>query len=201
MQPDLFADHVDAGLPGLRFVPDFIEPAEARELLELVGTLDLREAKYKDYTARRRVASFGGQFDYDALKLRDGPPVPTSFAPLIERVSAWLGVAPAVFRHLLVAEYRPGTALGWHRDVPDFESIVGLSLLGTATMKFRPFPHRTGTGTRALQLDLTPCSLYVIEGDACWRWQHSVAATPEQRYSLTLRTGRGTPLLLSSPQP
>ena len=122
--------------------------------------------------------------------------MPTSFAPFIERVASWLGVAPTRFCHLLVAEYRPGTALGWHRDVPDFESVVGVSLLGTATMKFRPFPHRAGTGSRALQLNLTPCSLYVIEGEARWRWQHSIAATREQRYSLTLRTGRGTPLLL-----
>ena len=53
-----------------------------------------------------------------------------------------------------------------------------------------------GTGSRSLQLNLTPCSLYVIEGEARWRWQHSIAATREQRYSLTLRTGRGSPLLL-----
>jgi alkylated DNA repair dioxygenase AlkB len=45
---------------------------------------------------------------------------------------------------VLVAEYRPSTLLGWHRDVPDFESIVGISLLGTATMKFRPNPHLAG---------------------------------------------------------
>jgi alkylated DNA repair dioxygenase AlkB len=30
---------------------------------------------------------------------------------------------------MLIAEYRPGNPLGWHRDVPDFESIVGISLM------------------------------------------------------------------------
>ena len=195
-QTGLFADPSHAGPPGLQFVPDFLSQAEADAVLELVATLTLVEARYKDYTAKRRVASFGGQFDYTALQLRDGPPIPETFAPLTEKVARSLGVAPDLFRHILVAEYRPGTPLGWHRDVPDFESIVGVSLLGTATMKFRPYPHTVGQRTKVLQLELPPRSLYVIEGDTRWHWQHSVAATHEQRFSVTLRTRRGSPTLL-----
>jgi alkylated DNA repair dioxygenase AlkB len=185
-----------AGPPGLRFVPGFLTEPEADELLRLVATFTLTEARYKDYTARRRVASFGGQFDYDALELRDGPPIPAAFEPLREKVAALFNVAPALFRHLLVAEYRPGTPLGWHRDVPDFESIVGVSLVGTATMKFRAYPHEPGSRSRALQLELPPRSLYVVEGDARWNWQHSVAPTRQLRYSITLRTRRGSPPLI-----
>ena len=88
--------------------------------------------------------------------------------------------------------YRPGTPLRWHRDVPDFESIVGVSLLGTATMKFRPGPHIVGQSSQVLQLELPPRSFYVIEGDARWHRQHSVAPTRGQRCSLTLRTRRGS---------
>jgi len=94
------------------------------------------------------------------------------------------------------ARDRPSTPLGWHRDVPDFESIVGISLLGTAMMKFRPYPHRVDQRAQVLQLELPPRSLYVIEGAARWHWQHSVAATREQRYSITLRTLRGNAPLL-----
>ena len=187
---------MSAGPQGLRFVPDFLDAAEADALLALVGTLTLVEARYKDYTAKRRVASFGGQFDYDALELREGPPIPPAFAPLVAKVARRFGVEPSLFRHLLVAEYRPGTPLGWHRDVPDFESIVGVSLVGDATMKFRRYPHVAGDRTRALQLELVPRSLYVIEDEARWGWQHSVAPTRELRYSITLRTPRGSPLLL-----
>jgi hypothetical protein len=50
--------------------------------------------------------------------------------------------------------------LRWHRDVPDFESIVGVSLLGTATMKFRPGPHIVGQSSQVLQLELPPRSFY-----------------------------------------
>jgi alkylated DNA repair dioxygenase AlkB len=192
----LFAEPSYAGPPGLQFVPDFLSQAEADAVLELVAKLTLVEARYKDYTAKRRVASFGGQFDYTAMQLKNGPAIPDMFAPLIDQIAGWLGVAPSLFTHMLVAEYSPGTPLGWHRDVPDFESIVGVSLLGTATMKFRPYPHTVGQRTKVLQLELPPRSLYVIEGDARWHWQHSVAATHEQRFSVTLRTRRGSRTLL-----
>ena len=197
-QSGLFTETSHDGPPGLRFVPGFLSRAEADELLDLVATLTLVEARYKDYTAKRRVASFGGQFDYTAMQLKNGPAIPDMFAPLIDQIAGWLGVAPSLFTHMLVAEYRPGTPLGWHRDVPDFESIVGVSLLGTATMKFRPYPHIVGQRSQVLQLELPPRSLYVIEGDARWHWQHSVAATHEQRFSVTLRTRRGSAPLLGA---
>jgi len=194
VQSQLFSE-AQAGVSGLRFVPDFLGVGEADDLLRLVGALPLTEARYKEFTARRRVAAFGGQFDYEAFELRDAPAIPQAFHPLRDKVATMLDVGPGVFEHMLVAEYRPGTPLGWHRDVPDFESIVGVSLLGTATMKFRRYPHRVGARSNALQLELTPRSLYVIEGDARWNWQHSVMATRELRYSLTLRTRRGSALL------
>jgi len=31
-----------------------------------------------------------------------------------------VGAAPGDFTNVLVAEYRPGTPLGWHRDVPAY---------------------------------------------------------------------------------
>ncbi|HEX7686808.1 MAG TPA: 2OG-Fe(II) oxygenase, partial [Burkholderiaceae bacterium] len=59
-----------AGLPeGLAYEPGFLSPDEEAALVALVGTLPLEAAKYKAYTARRRVASFGGAFDYDANRL------------------------------------------------------------------------------------------------------------------------------------
>ena len=195
-QSPLFAEDALPELPGLRFVPEFLSRAEEHELLRSIDSLVLAEAQYKQYTARRRVASFGGKFDYDANKLRPAPAIPPSLAPLRERVSHWLGVDPACFEHMLVAEYRPGTPLGWHRDVPDFESIVGISLLGRARMKFRPYPPSPGRAKENLALELPPRSAYVLEGPVRWNWQHSIAETTELRYSISLRTPRGTPALL-----
>ena len=197
MQASLpFTQDAPADVPGLRFVPEFLSAAEEQALLRAIDGLELVQAQYKQYTARRRVASFGGKFDYDTNELRPAPPIPDSLAPLRARVAQWLGVDPARFAHLMVAEYRPGTPLGWHRDVPDFESIVGVSLLGTAHMKFRPYPHAPGRAGKSVTLELPPRSAYVLEGPVRWQWQHSIAETAELRYSISLRTRRGTPLLL-----
>jgi len=196
MQPSLFPNETFSRPDGLRFVTDFLSPTEEAALLAAIGRLDLTEARYKQYTARRRVASFGGTFDYDSNELRAAPAIPDSLALLGEKVAAWLAVDPALFVHMLVAEYRPGTPLGWHRDVPDFESIVGISVLGNARMKFRPYPPAAGRSDSAFELDLPPRCAYVLEGAARWKWQHSIVKTQEQRYSISLRTRRGAPLLL-----
>jgi len=113
--------------------------------------------------------------------------LPDFLRPLRERVAAWLGVPPGELAQCLVAEYRPGTALGWHRDVPDFERVCGLSLAASCRMRFRPFPP-TKNRKSVLSLDLAPRSAYILRGDARWRWQHSIPPTKALRYSITFRT-------------
>jgi alkylated DNA repair dioxygenase AlkB len=195
-QASLFDTEETAFPPGMRFEPEWLPADEEAALLGAIRALDLREAQYKQYTARRRVASFGGKFDYDNNRLLPAPPIPPAFEPLRERVARWLGVAPDVFSQMLVAEYAPGTPLGWHRDVPDFESIVGVSLLGEGQMRFRPYPPESGRAADVRSLLLPPRSVYVLEGPARWQWQHSIVPTKVLRYSISLRTARGSPLLL-----
>ena len=88
----------------------------------------------------------------------------------------------------LVAEYKPGVPLGWHRDVPDFETVVGISLAGTARTRFRRYPPVPIEEGRRLSLELAPRSAYVLRAEARWGWQRSVAPTPALRYSITFRT-------------
>jgi alkylated DNA repair dioxygenase AlkB len=195
-QASLFDTEEAAFPPGMRFEPGWLAADEEADLIGAIRALDLHQAQYKQYTARRRVASFGGQFDYDHNRLLPAPPVPAAFEPLRERVARWLGVAPALFSQMLVAEYAPGTPLGWHRDVPDFESIVGVSLLGEGEMRFRPHPPPAGRAADVRSLVLPPRSAYVLEGPARWQWQHSIVPTKVLRYSISLRTARGSPPLL-----
>lgn len=191
MQPALFADLPPALPDGAAYEDDFISREEEATLLQLIGTLPLQEAKYKDYTARRRVVSYGGVFDYDTMELKPAGELPDGFHWLRERVAHWLGVAPQDFVHALVAEYRPGTPLGWHRDVPQFECVVGLSL-GTATrLRFRPYPPEKGQRADIVNVELQPRSIYRLTGPARWAWQHSVPPVEALRYSITLRTPRG----------
>jgi alkylated DNA repair dioxygenase AlkB len=164
----------------------FITREEEAQLLESIRALDLREAQYKEYTARRRVASFGSGFDYDANELVPAPSLAPFLLPLRDRIAAWAGVAAEDFGYALVSEYRPGTPLGWHRDVPQFEKIAGVSLGTAGRMRFRPYPPRKGD--EILALELVPRSAYILSDDVRWKWQHSIAPTPGLRHSITFRT-------------
>jgi alkylated DNA repair dioxygenase AlkB len=174
--------------PGWDYRADFIDAGEEAELVALIEALPLREARYKGYTARRRVAHFGTAYDYDDNRLLAGPPLPPGLEPLRARAAAWVGEAPEALSSALVAEYKPGAPLGWHRDVPDFETVVGVSLAGTARMRFRRYPPVAPKKADVVSLELAPRSAYVLRAEARWGWQHSVAPTPALRYSITFRT-------------
>jgi alkylated DNA repair dioxygenase AlkB len=173
---------------GLVYVPGFVSEAEEAALLEGIRGTDLREAQYKQYTAKRRVASFGAGYDFSEQELTPAPILAPFLLPLRARVAEWLAVPAEDFGYALVAEYRPGTQLGWHRDVPQFEMVAGISLAGTARMRLRPFPP--AKRAKVHTLDLEPRSAYVLRDDVRWKWQHSIAPTQELRYSITFRTRR-----------
>ena len=178
-----------AELPsGLVYQPQFLDASEEAALIEGIGALTLREAKYKEYTARRRVASFGAGYDFDANELTPAPEMARFLLPLRSRIARWTGVPADAFGYAMVAEYAPGTQLGWHRDVPQFEMVVGVSLASVATMRLRRFPPRPRSPI--LTLDLEPRSAYVLKDEARWGWQHSIAPTRALRYSITFRTRR-----------
>jgi alkylated DNA repair dioxygenase AlkB len=175
---------------GAAYEPEFLGPAEEGALIELVGTLPLTHASYKSYTARRRVLSFGGSFDYDANRLRPGAPLIEALHPLRARVAAWMRVAPGQLAHVLVAEYAPGTPLGWHRDVPDFEDVAGVSLGADAVLRFRPWPPKAPKKEDVMKVVVQRRSIYSLRGPARWAWQHSVAPVAALRWSITFRTLR-----------
>jgi alkylated DNA repair dioxygenase AlkB len=175
---------------GLAYEPEFLARDEEQSLIALIRTLPLEAAKYKEYTARRRVVSFGGSYDYDANKLLPAQPLIEALHPLRARVAHWAGVAPEALHHVLVAEYAPGTPLGWHRDVPDHEDVFGISLGSTAVLRLRPYPPVAPKRADVVKLRAAPRSVYAMRGPARWAWQHSVAPVDELRWSITLRTRR-----------
>jgi len=184
-QHDLFGD---VAPPGWQYQEGFLAIAEEAALLASFAGWPLAPATYKGHTARREVLSFGGSFDYTTNRLVPGEPVPESLHPLRERVATWAGVPARDFAHALVARYRPGTPLGWHRDVPDFECVAGVSLAGTARMTFRRYPPTVRAHT--WHADLAPRSVYLMRGEARWGWQHRVDPTETERWSVTFRTRR-----------
>lgn len=179
-----------AGPPGFRYETGFLSPDEESDLLAHMAGLPFEAMRYKAYVAQRRVVSYGGRFDFDRNQLLATDAPAPWVLPLQHRIAAWVGLPPHAFTQVLVAEYSPGTPLGWHRDVPDFEDVVGVSLAGEATMRFRPYRRNGQPVSRAdvLKYTLAPRSIYLLRGPARWDWQHSVSPTRSLRYSITFRT-------------
>jgi alkylated DNA repair dioxygenase AlkB len=175
---------------GMRYEEEFLTPEEEQHWIGFAQAQPLAQMNYKGYLAKRRVVSFGGKYDYVANRLNEGPPIPAELDALRAKVSRWSGIAPEAFTQVLVAEYREGTPLGWHRDVPDFEDVVGVSLLSEAVIRFRPYPPDAPKKADIVKLTVQPRSIYLLRGPARWEWQHNVAAVATLRYSITFRTPR-----------
>jgi alkylated DNA repair dioxygenase AlkB len=187
-QAGLFAGRQSFAIPGFEYQASFLACAEERSLLEVIRDLPLNEAQYRQWQANRRTVSYGGKYDFTANELLPAEPIPPALHALRARVATWSGIEASKFNFALIAEYRPGTQLGWHRDLPDFESVVGVSLAGAARMRFRPYPPRAVERRAAFAIDLEPRSIYTLQGDARWKWQHAISPTKTLRYSITFRT-------------
>ena len=173
---------------GLLYQEDFLSADEEGRLLAEIRRLPLEEAKYKSFTARRRVAAFGSSYDFETNVLGPAPEIPPFLLPLKRRAADLIQAGEETIGHALVNEYRPGTELGWHRDIGAFGIVVGVSLGGSCRLRFRRYPPQKGE--KIFVLELAPRSVYVLRDEIRWRWQHSVARTKELRYSITFRTSR-----------
>ncbi len=186
-QRDLFHD---AFARGYAYQPEFLSKADEAALVTEIERLPLAQAEYKGFRANRRIMSYGGRYDFSSQRLEAAEPIAAFLLSLRTRAAAWAGCAADHFTHALVAQYPPGSQLGWHRDVPDFELVVGVSLGSPCRMRFRRFPPRFRE--KSIALEIEPRSIYRLQNEARWEWQHSVPPVPALRYSITFRTLRKT---------
>ena len=178
----LFADPVTAGLE-LR--EEFIAEAEERELIARIDALGLSPFRFQGWTGKRLTRSFGWRYDFDDASFTEAEPIPGWLRPLREKAAALAGISPDDFAHALVIRYDPGAGIGWHRDRPQFDRIVGISLGAPTVMRFR---RRTASGFRRANVELPPRSAYLLGGEVRSDWEHSIAAHQALRFSITFRS-------------
>lgn len=164
---------------------DIVTADEERELLRQIAALPFRNFEFRGWAGKRRTVSFGWRYDFNDARLAPAPPTPEFLLPLRARVAALADVAPEAFEHVLVIEYGPGAGIGWHRDRPVFDRVVGVSLGAPCTLRLR---RRAGKGFERASLALAPRSAYVLTGAARHEWEHSIVPMARQRYSVTFRT-------------
>src|SRR5919199_5549201 len=173
---------------GLVYEPALLTEDEERRLVARFEGLPFDEIRMHGVVAKRTAKHYGFDYDYERREaLVDAEPIPDWLAPGREKAAALAGVEPAELVEALVQRYPEGAQIGWHRDAPMFGTVVGVSLLSAARMRFR----RTVGGERhTYELVLEPRSGYVLAGEARTKWQHHVPPTKTDRYSITFRTLR-----------
>jgi alkylated DNA repair dioxygenase AlkB len=170
---------------GFRYRVGLISQAEEATLLARVRDLPFRDFEFHGHTGKRRVVSFGWQYDFSASRLRKAEDIPDYLLPLREAAAAFAGLEPEESRHVLVTEYAPGAGIGWHRDKAVFGEVVGVSLLSPCVLRFRrAVSRRKWERARAA---VEPRSAYLLRGPARSEWEHSILRVDELRYSITFR--------------
>ena len=174
----------------MRYAADFITTEDERALIAAMQPLDFREFEFRGYLGKRRTVSFGWRYSFNDHRLSVADRVPGFLLPLRAAAAGFAGVAPEDFPHVLLTEYSPGAAIGWHRDRPQFGEVVGLSLGAPCRFRLR---RRRGDGWERLTLPLAPRSIYLLRGPARTEWEHSIPPVEACRYSITFRTLRDVP--------
>ena len=194
-QPGLF-EVPQLGPQGFRYQADFLSQAEETQLAAWLGSLDFRPFEFRGYQGRRRVISFGWQYDFSRSRLLKAHDMPTELEPLRARAADLAGLQPDALQQVLLNQYQPGAPIGWHRDRPVFAEVVGISLLAPCLFRFR---RRTESGFERIVVPLAPRSAYVLSGEARQAWEHSIPPASALRYSITFRSFRTTWVRESSP--
>jgi alkylated DNA repair dioxygenase AlkB len=188
-QPSLFEAPAAPALPdGFAYQPEFLSAREERDLAAWLATLPFEAFRFRGYEGKRRVVSFGWKYDFTRSHLMRANDMPQELAAVRERAAAFVGLKAQDLQQCLLNEYLPGAPIGWHRDRPMFEKVVGISLLTPCNFRLR---RAVGETFERTAIQLAPRSIYAMTGEARSVWEHSIPPVKAHRYSITFRNFRG----------
>ncbi|HUD92876.1 alpha-ketoglutarate-dependent dioxygenase AlkB [Sphingobium sp.] len=174
-------------LPGLVQRENFITRSEEEALIDAIADAGLTPFLFQQWTGKRLTKSFGWSYDFQTGVFAPAEPIPQWAVPLKARAARFAGLEPDELKQLLLIRYDPGAGIGWHRDRPAFEHVIGISLGEPAAMRFR---RRTETGFGRANAPLAPRSIYHMCGQARHDWEHSITPVEALRWSITFRSLR-----------
>jgi alkylated DNA repair dioxygenase AlkB len=171
---------------GLRYQPDFLTVQEEAELVDAIHDQKFEAFDFHGYTARRRTIEYGLEYDFRRRRPSPTRRFPDFLLPVRERAAEFAGMSSHNLVEGIIIEYPPGAPMGWHRDAPQFGTVIGISLVNPARMRLKPHSEEG----KIVSVTLEPRSIYVLSGPVRWQWQHSIQAMEKLRYSITFRTLR-----------
>src|SRR4029078_2560138 len=136
--------------------------SEHDDLVARLSALDLEPFRFHGWLGNRKTRTLGWRYDFDDASFAPAQPIPDWLHPLRAKAANLAAVEPTDFAHVLLARYDPGAGIGWHRDRPQFDQGVGISLGSSAIMRFR---QRTQSGFRRANVPLEPRSAYLLAGE------------------------------------
>ena len=179
---DLFDSTI---VPGLAMSQGVITLAEEAALIARIDAAPLAPFRFQGWLGKRLTHSFGWRYDFDKAEFAATEPMPDWLLPVRAKAAAFAGMAPEDFVQALLIRYDPGAGIGWHRDRPLFEHVVGISLGNPATLRLR---RRKDAGFERASAELPPRSVYHLSGEVRHEWEHSIAAMDVPRWSITFRS-------------
>ena len=189
---NLFA--VAAKVPdGFIYHRNFISEAEEQELIREIQSLHLKSFKYYQFTGKRRIASFGWQYEFGKSEITTAPDMPAFLLPVRIRAGTLFNIDPNSLMQTSIIEYSTGSPIGWHRDISQFGVVVGISLGAACRMRFRKYNRvrsRSLKRDEILSIELEPRSIYLMSGTSRELWQYSIPPVKDLRYSIMMRTLR-----------
>src|SRR3546814_14528374 len=104
-----------------------------------------------------------------------------------DRAADFADVPRDAIAQALLISYGPGAGIGWHRDRPVFEHVIGISLGAPATMRFR---RKQGEKFARFALPLEPRPIYHLKDEVRTDWEHSIATMEDPRWSIHFQQPR-----------
>jgi len=180
--PDLFGTTV---VPGLALGEAIVTAREEARLIAHIDAAGLSPFRFQQWTGKRLTRSFGWTYDFEKGRFAPADPIPPWLLAVKDRAAKFAGLDPAMLVQALVIRYDPGAGIGWHKDRPVFDHVVGISLGAAAAMRLR---RRSSTGFERASVPLAPRSIYHLAGEVRHDWEHSLAPLGALRWSITFRS-------------
>src|SRR5215208_8475087 len=140
---------------GFRYQMDILLVDEEQGLVDQLRELPLKEYEFHGFTGKRRIIYYGWQYDSGESRLKQTEPIPPFLHELREHSASFAGLAAEYLAHAQVIEYKPGAAIGWHRDRDIFGDVIGISLVSACTLRFR---REAASAWERYSLTAAPCS-------------------------------------------
>jgi len=141
---------------GFAYKDELLSSNQERGLVQRFAQLRFTEFEFRGFLGKRRTISFGWRYDFNVRQLQKAEEIPDFLLELRVTAAEFANLHSNQLQQVLVTEYAPGAGIGWHRDRPEFEHVIGVSLLSPCLFRLR---RKRGNGWERASIELQPRSV------------------------------------------